>query len=273
MKSFSLRTIQVGLFVALLCLLVISILVLRIGDRVNPMQTGLLDESAIPAKGWAENDTDGEVPGDPNNGVRSLKNLYRLYETYRRQKGAMPVTAAQLIDDVITHPSEYGLQSASDIKSLLGNPDNKYSDIGFQRADPMAASFLSEGLRPDGQPLFGPKSSGTRDVLAVSVTYFHENLRTFKGKKTTVNPVGFYQVLWENGEVTRVPYDKALYVISKQGSRSAEVTKAFPGQAGIPSGALSYEKYWTDRAGWRQAPRGSAGGGGIAFDSTTSVGN
>lgn len=84
----------------------------------------------------------------------------------------------------------------------------------------------------------GPKPADTRDVLAMTDIYFHKNTRYPPTGAPSWNPVGFFLVLWDDGEVTRVPYDKVLRSNLPGGAQMY----AFPGQAGVPSTAVKFSE-------------------------------
>jgi hypothetical protein len=52
--------------------------------------------------------------------------------------------------------------------------------------------------------------------------------------------VGFYLILWDNGSIERVAYDEVLYIPQDKG-----FSLGFRKQAGLPSGCITYEEFWT----------------------------
>jgi hypothetical protein len=88
--------------------------------------------------------------------------------------------------------------------------------------------------------------AGTRDALAYTATYYHHNYPIREEKQTLANPVGFYLVLWDNGEIEKVPYDQVLYVFEKPDVEEQGVTTfpVFPRQASVPYNSLIYEEFW-----------------------------
>lgn len=267
MNTSLLRHFRIGLALALLCSVAIyGTLVYRYSHD----QVRLGFRAVLPSTGLAENDTNGTVPGDPKNGVRALQNFYSVYTKYKERHPELPKGGRDVyttvLSDVFSNPGAYGFQSSKDIAKLLSNPDNQFSDDKNTRSIPGAATFASERLRPDGTPVLLPKPPGTRDAIAYSTTYIHNNRRQFANQRTTVNPVGFYQVLWDDGKVEQFPYDKVFYVLTGNAGGTKTFASAFPGQAGVPSTALSYNDYWTKVGGWDKAPRGSQGAKGVAFN-------
>jgi hypothetical protein len=82
-----------------------------------------------------------------------------------------------------------------------------------------------------------------------------------------MNPVGFYVVLWDDGSVERIQYDRVLRVPKT----ASEYTIAFPGQAGIPRSAMTYDQFTTEIAHWKVPPRGAPGAAGVAYDGKPGV--
>lgn len=93
--------------------------------------------------------------------------------------------------------------------------------------------------RPNGDPVGGPKPAGTRDPIASTDIHFHRNLRHFKGDRTTIKPTGYHMVLWDDGSISRIKYDDILYYRTGPGEHKT----AFPGQAGIPPDAISFDEF------------------------------
>jgi hypothetical protein len=252
---------QVLVFSSLLACVIVysSVLYLRVRHAEQDRSSRQI---VIPPEGIAKNDTGGKVPGNPANGVRSLQILFSLYQKYKQIHGVQPPGFPEFIGDLSAQPNRYGFRNFAEAKRTMENPDNIYADDPVTRSNPKAVSFNSDPIRPDGSFVFGPKEAGTRDVLAYTDTYVHLNSRKYRGSQGTVNPVGFYLVLWEDGEVTTVPYDQMRYVT---GASKGAWKYAFPGQAGVPKDALTYDEWWTKEAGWEVAPRGVVGGQGITY--------
>ncbi|MBC7807492.1 MAG: hypothetical protein H7145_15255 [Akkermansiaceae bacterium] len=216
----------------------------------------------LPKEGLAENDTEGLVPGDPQNGERVMKNLFVLYEAYKKKHGVYPKSYGDTFNDLLTNPKEFGFESFEAAGNALKNPDMRFSDSPIMRKGNVV-TFGSYETRADGSPKFGAKPPGTRDVLAYMDTYYHENARQYPGDRTTVNPVGFYQVLWDDGTVENVPYDKVTYA-PYLGKTDGAMRLAFPGEAGLPQAVVTYDEHWR-RSGWKEGPRGGPDNEGIAY--------
>ena len=223
----------------------------------------------LPKNGYAENDTQGRVPGNLQNGRHTLLKLNTYYQIYQRQHGSLPNTFGDMFTDLMKNPKVYGVNNLSEMDKTIANPDAKYSDNSMERTGKLF-TFGGDAIRPDKTPKFSAKKPGTKDVLAYTTTYLHENVRQFSGERSTSNPVGFYQVLWDDGTVQDIPYDKILYVpdAANAGRNRKEYGLAFPGQAGVPSNAITYDEYYK-RAGWQNAPHGVAGGKGTSYNGQT----
>jgi len=129
-----------------------------------------------------------------------------------------------------------------------------------------ACGFLNS--RPDGTPLGGATKAGEKEAIAMSLLYVYRNIRNFPGERTTMNPAGVYLVLWNDGTTSRVPYDQVRYVVERTGgaNNEARVTYAFPGQAGVPDTAMSYDDYYRKEM-HANPPHGKEGGPGVPLAS------
>jgi hypothetical protein len=216
-----------------------------------------------------ENNTGGKVPGNPQNAVKGLRNVFTAVQVYQsRHNGSRPAGTGELLKDMWFDRFAYGLPADQNpfasANKLLSNPDTRYSD------DPHARKHASNTVpyrvhsrRPDGTAIGGPKPEGTRDVVASTDVYVHQNVKHLPNQKTTSNPVGFYMVIWDDGRIQQIPYDKVLYVPAGP----SDFHIAYPGETGIPPGALTYDEYYTRAARWKRAPRGKPGSGGQSYDS------
>lgn len=191
--------------------------------------------------------TGSEVPGDPNRGLKILENTFNYINTFREKNGGeYPSRSKPLISDMVKNSQTYGFKSAPEVVKSLSNVDNQYSDYLYIRASP-----LSKGLpanfynRPDGNKLGSAKEKNSIDVLAFSITYVHRNGVDVAKTRSRSNPVGFYLVLYADGKVKRIGYDRILFAYNLgQSDGKFGYTFAFPNQAGVPYNTLSYEEYW-----------------------------
>jgi hypothetical protein len=162
----------------------------------------------IPAE--AENDTGGKVLGNVQNAVEDFKELYKFIHIYRERQGQYPA-ASDLIRDMHEIPDAYGYRNFREADSVFLNPDTRFSDLGQGlkgSREPSPYIFLNK--RPDGTPIGGAKQPGRKDLLAYTNIYIYHNNRYPKNKPSTSNPVGFYVMLWDDGTITQVPYDKII---------------------------------------------------------------
>lgn len=203
---------------------------------------------AIPAEGLSFNDWKGKIPGHPEKTAENMKQLYREVQIYRqRHNGQYPNPQQReiLLDDMAHHPQEYGFQNPVEAMTAHRNPDMRFADRTFQQSNPEDTDpFIVSGNRQDGALVGSPKRQGTRDVVAWTDIYFHQNLRLYHGDKTTVSPVGFYLVLWDDGQVSKVNWKDVRFV-----PNGVPFQEFFPGQAGEPaSKTLSWDEY----EGWKR---------------------
>lgn len=255
-----------GFRICSLCVLVV--LTLFQVKRQWTQETQASKDQSIPLEGKVpEIDTAGKVPGDPANAIEDMKLIHSLVGIYRAKHGGNPKTCNVLLEDIDKRPKDYGMKSQRQAAALFLNPDTRYSDLGFMRNNPNNSfPYTIYTKRLDGTPYGGPKAPGTRDISVMTDLYAHKNIRHFKGSRSTSNPVGFYIVMWDDGQVEKIPYDKELFVpLPNQGDGFKRHAFALPGQAGVPTGALTYDEFYK-KIGWKRAPRGEVGGKGRAYD-------
>jgi hypothetical protein len=185
--------------------------------------------------------TGDKVPGDPKNGETILKRIYACFQTYLRlHQGKYPDQPFGLTTDVFARPAEYGFVDFSDVSKHLINPDNQFDDNPLIRRRPQQKITIAViDKRPDGQLTGSAKPPGTRDVLAYTSTYYHKNGFPFKKSDRIGNPVGFYMVLWDDGEIERIDYDRVGFAFTTEGMHTV-----FPKQAGVPATTISYQEFW-----------------------------
>ncbi|RYG71253.1 hypothetical protein EON80_05515 [bacterium] len=189
------------------------------------------DKGGTPATPRPIADTGGHVLGNPARAIEQLKQIYPLLQRYAvRHNGQHPTKSTALVQELIKAPKEYGFASYEEARSLFINPDSMYA--GVRDPDSYFAYSIAT-QRPDGSPLGGPRLAGTRDVWALTDIYQHTN-----GGGQAANPVGFYLVLWEDGEVEKIPYDLVLSFPRDQVLRRP----AFMGQSGVPADAIRYNE-------------------------------
>jgi hypothetical protein len=186
--------------------------------------------------------------GDPKNGIEDLKSIYRYINIYRsRHDGQYPSSDTEVFLTALSLLSERKIPFAEGFEKAtleLANPDSRFADSPILRRAPNEVMpYYVTNKRPNGDLIGSPKTIGTRDVLSYTGIYYHPNgQRTPNGMSP--NPNGFYLVLWDDGQVTLIPYDEILYV--SQDSKTLTIT--FPGQAGVPDRIMSYQEYWKNLA-------------------------
>ena len=211
------------------------------------------------------------MAANPDKGVADLQAIYRVIKTYRaRTRGVCtPNYISSIITDASNNPTEYGFPNRKEVEKLFHNSDSLLSDSAKRNKisrPPVLYSILCG--RPDGTYVSDPKAGDTRDVLAWTPIYVYENTRLFRGEKMTYNPVGVYLVLWDDGQVEKIPYHKVVFTRVKDMEvligikrRSNGRILAFPGQAGLSKDAITYDQMWQEM-GMKRGPRGKEGGKG-----------
>lgn len=179
-------------------------------------------------------DTHGTVPGNPERAERQMRDLYADLQVFLKRHGRPPRIPSEFVREI---QRNFDYPFAFD--DLL-NPDCRYADAPQARHAARCFPYILYHLRPDGQPLLGPKREGTRDVLAMTDIYFHKNRKNPARGTGSWAPVGFFLVLWEDGEVTRVPFDNVLLYKTRDGGEKY----AFPGQAGVPATAVGFREHF-----------------------------
>ena len=260
MRILNNRLVRSLALLSLLALIGFNIWTRRAASQVSNAQARV-----IPPEGVIDNDTGGKVPGNPANAEEDFMKIYAAIQSYNGQHGSKYPTMAQLMKFTVDHQMyrtrEEAEEAVKKANAIFINPDNKYSDVPSTRKNPSSASdYNIYTQRPDGTPVGNPPS-GKKDVLAMTGLYVHQNIRQFKGERSRSNPVGFYVVLWQDGTIQKIGYDKILYVPKGGG----DFTTAFPGQAGVPANALTYDEFYRV-AGWKKGPRGEEGGRGQSYN-------
>ena len=158
--------------------------------------------------------------------LQQICTLIQLYRTTHNDTYPAAFGANSLLADIAAHPQTYGPDQGAD-RAALDIP-------GFTRPGSPRIAYFLHGRRPDGTFLGTAKRAGTRDVLAYTNLYVHNQPR---------GAAGFYLVLWDDGTVGKIPANQALAVpaydvigpagITEEAKRQGEKQIAFPGQAGL----------------------------------------
>lgn len=136
----------------------------------------------------------------------------------------------------------FGFKNRMAVDLSFRNHDTIFADESYKE-DPevIIPPFVICDTRPDGTKIESSMPSEKRNVLAFSKIYFYHDSTVFPDGKTTQNPTGFYLVLWEDGEVTKVPHDKVRFVHPQ---RTGSYAECFPGQEGIPANMYTNAERW-----------------------------
>ncbi|HEY0076170.1 MAG TPA: cysteine peptidase family C39 domain-containing protein, partial [Abditibacteriaceae bacterium] len=185
--------------------------------------------------------TGDRIPGNPENGEKVLREIYRLVNVYRQRNGGVyPKSLLDVRKDASADLAAYGVPSMQHFWQNLKNADNLYSDNPFERQSQDMLAEVFNDKRHNGDLLGKPKLHSTRDVIAYNSLYFHRNFQINAKGQHTRNPIGFYQILWDDGQIERVDYDRMLYVPNE-----LAFSIAFRGEAGVPSNSLTYQEFET----------------------------
>lgn len=179
----------------------------------------------------------------PAQAAARLNLIYSFVQSYRRtHAGAYPATLSSpgdLMGDMSAHPLNYGLPDRGADNRLQATDFFHLSDPANTGQTTLVRIFM-HGKRPDGTRIGTAKRPGTRDVLAYT-NAFVENWRFPEGWRR----VGDYLVLWDDGNVTRVPVAMMVRVpqfdpiaATPPGTETPPTLQiAFLGQAGVPTKA------------------------------------
>ncbi len=231
------------LFVVALLAIGINLWIFRPMDQRNspPLKSGGRPK-VIPPEGWCHNQRFKTAKLNPEGLVKQLQDLFKEMQLFQSRHGTRPRSALELHRDIRANMSVYGFRDVKSVFTRNYQPDMQYADYHF--ADPpgtVAEPFVWVVRRPDGGEIGGPHRTGERDTLAYSDIYYYGDACLFPNGKMTKHPTGFYLVLWEDGEVTRVPFDQIRFAYPQRENAPSE---CFPGQAGVPSVTYTEAELW-----------------------------
>ncbi len=207
-------------------------------------------------RGGSSRGSDGKVLGNPENAASDFRRLYVCFNVYqKRHNGRHPGSLIDIVNDVASAKEQYGFTTMDQVAQLLANPDTRFlSDPNLRRLNPCVYEVRDK--RFNGQPVGSPRPNGQRDALTWTSLYYFENAQINWGdvNSSTMNPAGFYLVLWDDGQIEKVPFSKTLWV--PQGSNNWVV--AFPGQAGLPKSAKTFDEFNRNNVNYQNWKRGQA---------------
>ncbi|MDF2441646.1 MAG: hypothetical protein JWN98_2630 [Abditibacteriota bacterium] len=184
-------------------------------------------------------DSGGKILGNPQNAVSDLKAMHQALRIFHQRFKRYPQSSMELLNDMGPNHRIYGFASAAKSREIFANPDMIHSSVAMFRQRPAdIIAYQMPAKRFDGRPIGSSKPHGQRDVVAWTELYYFPNIKVnWEGMDaSTMNPVGFYVVLWDDGEVEKVPFDKALSVPQP----NKEWKTGFPGQAGLIAGTKTF---------------------------------
>jgi hypothetical protein len=194
--------------------------------------------------------THGTVPGNPKAAELAMKQWYKFVLKYRSMHhGEYASSTNDIVSDIIKNFHSYGFNSSDEALASGHNPDSAYSTSKWDRDNfKTEIPYIVSNQRPDGTHFGAPTAYPGRDVLLYTDLYVHPNYAKV-GTKSIMQAVGFYIVVWDNGSIQRIPYDRSL-MMPAPNKRKAWTT-VFPGQAGVSPDAIPYKKYYERY--WRES--------------------
>lgn len=183
-----------------------------------------------------------------------MKSVYKSVSIFRRKHNRYPRSSMELLNDMAPNPGAYEFADRDAAVASLSNPDiiHQHPRWSKERIKNMT-TYQMRFRRFDSSPFGSQKPEGTRDVLMWSSDYYFENIKNNYDNinASTMNPVGFYLVLWDDGQIERVPFDKTLQVPAE--SNSWQV--GFAGQAGLTKGSKTFDEFHKNLINYRNWKR------------------
>ena len=155
--------------------------------------------------------TNGVVPGDPQNAIDDLRQIYQVLQQYKtRHQGQRPANLQALMQTLINDPKAYGFKDFDAARECLSNPDYLLRDANISPEEARITVNYTFNFQPN---------TTAGDVLAYTDVYVHDNIYSYDDGRAIPNRVGFYVVLRADGSIEKVPYDEALYFKSNSLAR------------------------------------------------------
>lgn len=185
----------------------------------------------------------GRVPGDPANAVRNLENIYKYVQLYRAQnEQKYPESIRALFPLIARENGKQGMEGITEAHRLFTNPDIQYSrSFGSFSAGTNIIVYPLSSKRFDGSLVGTERPKGTKDLLSSTDIYHHWS-SSHDLQSSSINPIGFYCVLWDDGQIEKIPFDLVLHASVDIGEGRHGYMVAFPQQAGIPAQLLTYQE-------------------------------
>ena len=123
---------------------------------------------------------------------------------------------------------------------LFTNPDIQYSrSFRSFGAGTNVIPYPLSYKRFDGTLIGTEKPEGTKDLLSSTDIYYHWT-SSHDMESSSINPIGFYCVLWDDGQIEKIPFDLVFHASVEVGEGRRGYMVAFPQQAGISAQLLTY---------------------------------
>ena len=191
--------------------------------------------------------TEGEI---------DLRKIYRYIGIYRQKyNGVYPSQSTQpaFYTELFEHYADYGFERFEDASADLTNPDTRYStEYSNENSADNTIPYPILNTRADGSLVGTPKLRGTKDQLSQTTIYNYSYRQLAEGNRLLVANYGYNLVLWDGGDVEKIPFDEVLQFKSSRG-----FIDVFAGEAGVSADrCLSYQEYWTRINGFTTLPIG-----------------
>ncbi|GEM_PF-2121864 len=161
------------------------------------------DGRVIPAGGLLVNPNG--LSGLSNDTEGDFRKLYRAIDAYVTAKGTLPDDPRSLIP--FTQDWPVGRRITEE---ALYTPDYRKSDVYSPKDEKFNYLWAYRSPRADGTAKPPRPPSGERDVWLYTETYVRERKRVFRDGSSVTHPKGRYVVLWSDGTVEKVGFDRLV---------------------------------------------------------------